>query len=242
MRNWLVALIVTCVLSLSLLAAPAAALTPSITTVTDNATGLVTGGTLVFTATVAGNPVGVIPTGTLTWTVTDPLGHAVTCPDSTTLDATGKGTCTIADALAGTYSATANYGGDTNYSPSMGLDTTAIVKTMPTPPTITDLPPSGGIIPLGGGGGFTAMVSPTGVGYGTPSVTSNSTTVCTATSLTVAYVAAGTCSLTAHLAAGRPTPRPTAPPRPSASMPRRPRRPSPTCRRAAPTAAASPPW
>ena len=97
---------------------------------------------MVFTATVVGDPAGVIPTGTLTWTVTDPLSHAVTCPDSTTLDATGKGTCTIADALAGTYSATASYGGDTNSTArSMGLDTTAIVKTMPTSPTITDLPP-----------------------------------------------------------------------------------------------------
>ena len=50
MRNWLVAFIgtVTCVVSLGLLAAPAGAVgtAPSTTTVTDDAAGVVTGGTL----------------------------------------------------------------------------------------------------------------------------------------------------------------------------------------------------
>ena len=172
----------------------------STTTVSDNAAGVVTGGSFTFTATVSGP--GVVPTGTLTWTVTDPLAHAVTCANST-LNGAGQGTCAIPSAIAGIYSATASYAGDVNYSGSTGSDTTATVgKAVPSPPTIADLPANGGTIPTGGGGGFTATVSPTGVGYGTASVTSNSTGVCTATGLIVSYVTAGTCSLTAHLAAG----------------------------------------
>ena len=94
MRSWIVAFIctVTCAVSLGLFASPAGALeTPSVG-VTDAAAGVVTGGTFTFTATVSGSSG--IPTGTVTWTVTDPLGHGVSCPDST-LDGTGVGTCTV---------------------------------------------------------------------------------------------------------------------------------------------------
>jgi hypothetical protein len=50
------------------------------------------------------------------------------------------------------------------------------------------------------GGSFTAAVSTNG--DGTKSVTSNSTGVCTVSGLAVSYVGVGTCSLTAHVAAG----------------------------------------
>jgi hypothetical protein len=39
-------------------------------------------------------------------------------------------------------------------------------------------------------------------GDGTKSVTSNSTSVCTASGLSVSYIGAGTCSLTAHVGEG----------------------------------------
>jgi hypothetical protein len=66
----------------------------------------------------------------------------------------------------------------------------------PTTPTISNLPSSGTF-----GGGFTATVSTNG--DGTKSVTSNSTGICTvASSVVVSYVGVGTCSLTAHVAAG----------------------------------------
>ena len=60
---------------------------------------------------------------------------------------------------------------------------------------ISNLPASGTY-----GGSFTATVSTTG--DGTTSVTSNSTSVCTVSNLVVSYVGVGTCSLTAHVAAG----------------------------------------
>jgi predicted outer membrane repeat protein len=65
----------------------------------------------------------------------------------------------------------------------------------PTTPTISNLPANGTY-----GDGFTATVSTDGDGV--TSVTSNATSVCTASALTVSYVGVGTCSLTAHVAAG----------------------------------------
>ena len=60
MRSWLVAFIGTimCVVSLGLLSAPAGARghAPSTTTVTNDATSVVTGGTFTFTATVTATP------------------------------------------------------------------------------------------------------------------------------------------------------------------------------------------
>ena len=73
----------------------------------------------------------------------------------------------------------------------------SVARATPTAPTISDLP-SGGTF----GGGFTASVATNG--DGTTSVTSNNTAVCTvgADRLTVTYVGVGTCTLTAHVAAG----------------------------------------
>ncbi len=164
----------------------------STTAVTDNAAGVVTGGTFTFTAAVTGP--GVTPTGTLTWVVTGPT--AVACSTST-LDSSGRATCIVTGARPGTYSATATYGSDTNYNGSSGSDTKATVgPATPTPPTISNLPSSGTY-----GGSFNATVTGTN-SLGTLSVTSNSTSVCSVSnSLTVTYVGAGTCSLTAQVAA-----------------------------------------
>ena len=65
----------------------------------------------------------------------------------------------------------------------------------PTTPTISNLPGSGAY-----GGGFTASVSTDG--DGATSVTSSTTPVCTTSGLTISYVGVGTCTLTAHVAAG----------------------------------------
>ncbi len=94
----------------------------STTVVTDNASGQVTGGSFTFTATVSGP--GVTPTGALSWTVTDPHGHAVSCPSSQLTS--GQATCAVTNAIAGTYSAIADYGGDSNYHSSSGQHGTAI--------------------------------------------------------------------------------------------------------------------
>ena len=96
--------------------------------VADNASSISTGGTLIFTATVTGS--GPTPTGAVSWTVTDPSGVSVPC--SSTSGPTGSGsvatyTCSISSAVAGTYSATADYPGDSNYGSASGTDDTADV-------------------------------------------------------------------------------------------------------------------
>ena len=66
----------------------------------------------------------------------------------------------------------------------------------PTAPTISNLPGAGQTV----GGSFTPTVTTTGDGV--KSVTSNSPTICTVAGGVVTYIAIGTCSLTAHVAAG----------------------------------------
>ena len=159
MRSWFIAFTATvlCALSLGLFAAPAGATDSSSTVVTDNSSGLATGGTLVFTAMVTGT--GTTPTGTVAWTVTDPNGAEVACPPST-LDGSGDGTCTVTNAIAGTYSASADYSGDTNYETSTGQDTTASVAKAPSSIAVTD--DSSGVA-TGESFSFTATVSGPGV-------------------------------------------------------------------------------
>ena len=195
MKKWLVAFIatVTCVVSLGLLAAPVGAASTSTTTVSDNAP-VVFGGTLIFTATVAGS--GVTPTGTLTWTVTDPLGNPVTCPDPAMLDSGGKGTCTIASALVGAYSATVTYGGDGNYSGSFNSD----------PAGVGPAPQAALIVTSTAGTYGTPLPLTTSGGSGTGVVTyavANGTALGCAVSILdqLTSTSAGTCVVTATKAA-----------------------------------------
>ena len=159
MRSWFIAFTTTvlCALSLGLFAAPAGATDSSSTVVADNSSGLATGGTLTFTATVTG--AGATPTGSVTWTVTDPNGAAVACPPST-LDGSGDGTCTVTNVIAGTYSASADYGGDTNYDSSTGQDSAASISTATTGTTVND---NAAGVATGGSFTFTATVSGPGV-------------------------------------------------------------------------------
>jgi hypothetical protein len=91
---------------------------PAVTvTNTANPTGISTGN-LVLTATVSGTGT-TGPTGTLTWTIAG--GTVSTCSATTALavqgtTGTSTATCTINTPAAGTYTAKAVYGGDTNYS------------------------------------------------------------------------------------------------------------------------------
>ena len=82
------------------------------------------GGTTTLTALVAAqttpNP---LPAGTMSWTVTDESGASVTCTTVTsTLNTSGYAlpttayACTFPTVTAGTYSATANFPGDSNYN------------------------------------------------------------------------------------------------------------------------------
>ena len=103
--------------------------TPTVS-VDHNSLGVSIGGTVTFTATVTGIG-GVPPTGTVMgWTVTGPGGAASACATTTGPDGSSNVatyTCSITGALPGTYSATAVYPGDSNYSPASGTDTNAVV-------------------------------------------------------------------------------------------------------------------
>ncbi len=124
----------------------------------DSASGISTGGSFTFTATVTGP--GVTPTGGISWTVTDPNSQSVTCTTSTTtLDGGGQATCSIDNALAGTYSATANYLGDTNYTSSSGSDPGADVAAANSATGVVDSA-SG----VSTGGSFTLTATVTGPG------------------------------------------------------------------------------
>jgi hypothetical protein len=67
------------------------------------------------------------PTGTVAWTITPPSGTAPTCAPSTLN--TGSGTCTISNALQGSYTFNAAYGGDGTYTPANG--STSVVVALP---------------------------------------------------------------------------------------------------------------
>src|SRR5580704_10359627 len=193
MRNWLVAFIgtVTCVVSIGLLSAPAGALSSSTTMVTDNAALVMTGGTLVFTATVGPGAPGVPPAGTVAWT-------GVTCNTTTDLSG-GVATCSITNAQASTaYTATAtftdtdgifngSFGSDGPVSPSKAnqaaLTITSTSGSFATPLTLTT---SGG----SGTGAVTYVVNAGGTASG-----------CAVSSGQLNSTSAGTCFVTATKAA-----------------------------------------
>ena len=164
----------------------------SATVLTDNSSGVSTGGTLIYTATVSGP--GGTPAGTVAWS-----GSACTS-STTTLDASQQATCTIDDAQASiAYNATATFHDtDGNYAGSSSSDSTAaVMQAHPTVPSITNLPTSGTF-----GSGFNASLN-TNVSNGAQSVTSSTPAVCSTSGLAVSYVGVGTCSLNAQVAAER---------------------------------------
>ena len=111
------------------------------------------------------------------------------------------GVCTVSGFTVtyvgvGTCSLTAHVGVGSTYNSANGTaQTFAVGQAAASTPAISNLPSS-----VTYGGGFTASVSTSG--DGTTSVTSSSTGVCTVSGSAVSYVGVGTCSLTAHVAAG----------------------------------------
>lgn len=86
-------------------------------------------------------------------------------------------------------------GTHTAYVTNSTSNTVSVIRTMASTPVITNLPT--GVV---AGGSFTATVDTTG--DGTPSVSSSTPDVCQATGLTVSFVGAGNCTLTAAVTAG----------------------------------------
>jgi hypothetical protein len=117
----------------------------STTVVSDNASSPTTGDSFTFTVTVsATTPGSGTPAGTVTWTVTDPQGNPVTCPDTTL--ASGVATCAITNALAGNYSARAQFSDTDGIFSNSGSNTdtvtvakagsSAILQTSPSSQTV----------------------------------------------------------------------------------------------------------
>jgi len=134
------------------------------------------------------------------------LGGGFTASVSTTGDGvtsvtSGNAFCTVSGvtvtyAGVGTCSLTAHVATGTDYSANDGVGQyVTISRAVATAPSISNLPADGQTL----GGSFTASVSTTGDGV--TSVTSGNA-FCTVSGVTVTYVGVGTCSLTAHVAAG----------------------------------------
>jgi hypothetical protein len=120
-----------------------------------------------------------------TTSITSSTGSVCTV-SGTSVSYVGAGTCTL----------TAHVAAGTNYAAADGNPQSfSVSRATPSTPAISNLPASGTV-----GGGFTATVSTNG--DGTTSVTSSTTSVCTASGLSVSYVGVGTCMLTAHVAVG----------------------------------------
>ncbi len=168
-------------------------------TVTNDASSPVTGATFTFTDTVTADSSSNVPAGTVAWTVTDPNGNAVTCSDTTL--AGGFATCTITNAIAGTYSASAVFTDtDGNFQGSTSLPDTVVVTAAGTVTTITAITPT----PVVGQPITVSVhVASTGPGSGTPTGTvtiTDGSQTCTTGLLNVSGNAS--CSLTESVAKG----------------------------------------
>ncbi len=177
--------------------------TPTIAVTTAPASP-VFGGTITYTATVTGVVGATAPAGSITWAVT---GATTSCLSNTgPLAGTSANqtlfTCTVDAAPAGSYSATATYSGDTNY--------TALAATVPTTVVIAKVVPVIALTGTGGGSlnstltftttvtGTSGAAAPTGsmswTISGSAGITSCTTTPAATTS---GAVATYTCTITA---------------------------------------------
>ena len=114
----------------------------SSTVVTNNAVSPVTGTSFTFSVAVSAvSPAMGVPAGTVVWTVTDPKGNPVSCLN-TTLSG-GTATCTVTNALTGTYSARAAFtDSDSDFTNSSSQVDTVAVTPASTTTTITSITPA----------------------------------------------------------------------------------------------------
>jgi hypothetical protein len=124
--------------------------------------------------------------GTVSATSSTPSVCTFANPPTLVVSYVGVGTCTlVADVTAGT-----------DYQAADGTPQSfPVLQATPTAPTITNIPANAAT-----GGSFTPTVATNG--DGATSATSSTAGVCTVTAGVVSYVAVGTCTLTAHVAAG----------------------------------------
>jgi hypothetical protein len=154
--------------------------TPTAPSISNIPVGAIFGGN--FAASVSTNGDG---TETVTSSTT---GVCTVGGDGLTVGFVGVGTCTL----------TAHVAAGTDFGAADGTEQSfTIGQATPTAPSISNLPASPAV-----GDSFVANVSTTGDGL--KSVTSSTSAACTVggDGLTVSFVGTGTCSLTAHVAAG----------------------------------------
>lgn len=115
--------------------------TPTVTiAITSTPTGDSVGSTLQFAATVSGPITGASPSGALSWTISAPSGS----PTCASVNVTRGGlnsstaTCSVPNAVAGNYSITANYAGDSTYVAASGVG--AVTVSGATVPTVNIAP------------------------------------------------------------------------------------------------------
>jgi hypothetical protein len=133
--------------------------------------------------------------------VVSAIGGASGNPVTFTVAATAKSVCGISNLVltfigVGTCTIDANQAGTAIYGPAPQVQQSfSVGRGTPSTPTITNVPVS----PVYEGS-FVPVVGTTGDGK--RSVTASTTSVCSVSSGTVSFVGVGTCTLTAHVAAG----------------------------------------
>ena len=136
---------------------------------------------------------------TASYSVTSGDSGATSVVSNSTSFCTVSGS-TVTYVAAGTCSLTASVAATTDYTAASGSPQTFTIGQATPTVTISNIPASGTAVY--GGAGFTPTYTVTpDTDTGTTSVVSNSATTCTVTSGVVSYVGAGTCSLTASVAA-----------------------------------------
>jgi hypothetical protein len=211
MKNRLVVIAALVALFSGLLVAPAGAATSTVTNVVNDAgSNSPWSGTEVFgadaedTSSVSGD-VTLTAGGTLTYELFNDGTCDGTLLTTQTVDLSpADGSVPNSDPTnnlhAGTYSYDAIYNGDGSNDAAPGVcESFTIQRATPSPsPSIANVPSSP---TWSSGGGFTAVLNATD-SDGDQSVTSGTTSVCTTNGLSVTYVTAGTCTLTAQTAQG----------------------------------------
>ena len=183
----------------------------TLTTTSPADTSIVFGSSTTDSATVTGTDAVGSPSGTVSFYECGPTPGPTSCtsvanqvggavglvvgPDNTSTATSAPFTPTS----AGTWCFAGDYSGDSNYASSSDTTTSecvTVTRATPSTPSISNLPASGRY------GGRSSTLSVSTNGDGTKSVTSSTPSVCTVSGLVAHYVGVGTCTLTAHVAAG----------------------------------------